>query len=91
MNETISRIHGYGSNSTLSEIMSDFKDNSDVMVLNLESSEDGRKARLELDINHSTDDLSDRSDASFTGELVSGGSIVGDQRGGGLGGEMARS
>ena len=56
-NETFSRVKSDGSYVVATQMLSDFKDETVLGALNLESIENGRKFTFELDINDGTDNL----------------------------------
>jgi hypothetical protein len=58
--ETLSGIHGNGTAHTATKVLGNLKDELDVVVLDLESAENGREGILgELDVDDGTDDLHD--------------------------------
>jgi len=57
--ETFGGIHSNGADGLLTKMLSDLKDNTDVVVLHFESVEDLRKLVVELNVDNGTDHLGD--------------------------------
>lgn len=76
-NQTISSVHGNGSDSGISQVMGDLQDQSSIDSFNFEGVQDGWQGSGELDVDDGTDDLGDLSNTSNLWGILGSSSSLG--------------